>query len=429
MKKKIKLLFYGDSPVHCKTGFSTVSKNILKRLQATGKYDISVLAINYFGEPHNSKYKIYPAVYNNQNDVYGRQKLLDMLRDQENNFDVLFTLQDTFIMATIGESIKKLKDGAIVEKEVTDKETGEKSMKKVFQKGRGFKWVYYYPIDSRPEKDWINDSVALADVAVPYTEYAKEESKKVFDRKYEIIYHGFDKETFKPISESKKEAFKEKFFKDNNLKDAFLIVNVNRNQTRKGMLQTLLGFKQFNTMIPNSVLYTHCDIYDKAGHNMMKLASKMGLKENWLYPNPKHFEQQKLFSDDFINSIYNIADVNLSTTAGEGFGLSMAESMATKTINVFPDNTAIHEILKDGRGVLVKSGNNPNNLISCGPIDNNQIRPVTDIHDLVGKLLWVHSHKEQVKEIEENAYNWAQENLNWDTLTKKWDKLITNTLK
>jgi type I restriction-modification system DNA methylase subunit len=95
----------------------------------------------------------------------------------------------------------------------------------------------------------------------------------------------------------------------------------------------------------------------------------------------------------------------MSTTAGEGFGLSMVESMATKTINVFPDNTAIYEILKDGRGILVKSGNNPNNLISCGPIDNNQIRPVTDIHDLVGKLLWVYSHKEQVKEIEENGFN------------------------
>lgn len=426
--KKTKLLFYGDTPTGT-TGFSSVSKNILKRLQKTGKYEISILGINYFGEPHDLPYKIYPAVYNDNNDVYGRQKLLDMLRDNRRKCDILFTLQDTFIMATIGEAIKKLKDGAIIEKEIVDKNTGEKEIKKIFQKGRGFKWIYYYPIDSRPEKEWIEESVALANVAVPYTKYAKKESKLVFDRKYKVIYHGFDKKTFKPIDEKEKEKFRNKFFKDNNLKDCFLIVNINRNQTRKGMLQTLLGFKHFNKIIPNSVLYTHCNIYDKAGHDLQKLANKIGLKENWLYPNPKHFENNELFSDDFINSIYNIADVNLSTTLGEGFGLSMVESMATKTINIFPDNTAIHEILNDKRGILVKSGNNPNNLISCGPIDNNQIRPVTDIHDLVGKLLWVYSHKEQVKAIEEDAYNWAQDNLDWDKIGKEFDKLISNIVK
>jgi glycosyltransferase involved in cell wall biosynthesis len=421
-----KLLFYGDTPTG-RTGFSNVSKNILKRLHATGKYEISVLGINYFGEPHDLPYKIYPAIYNSQNDVYGRQKLIDLLRNTDNEFDVLFTLQDTFIMATIGEAIKKIKDGAIIEKEVEN--NGQKEIKKVFQPGRGFKWVYYYPIDCRPEKEWITKSVALADVAVPYTKYAEKESKSVFDRKYEVIYHGFDKNTFHPISEKKKKEFKDKFFKDNNLKNAFLIVNVNRNQTRKGMLQTLIAFKHFNSIIKNSVLYTHCNVHDKAGHDMIKLASKIGLTENWLYPNPKHFEERKQFSDDFINSIYNIADINLSTTLGEGFGLSMAEGMACKTINVFPDNTAINEILKEGRGVLVKSGNTPNNLISCGPIDNNQIRPVVDIHDLVGKLLWVYSHPEQKKEVEEKAYKWAQKNLDWDKIGDEWDNLISNLIK
>jgi len=425
--KKIKLLFYGDSPTG-NTGFATVSKNILKRLQATGRYDITILGINYFGEPHNLPYKIHPAVYNNQNDIYGRQKLLDLLRNQKNVFDVVFTLQDTFIMASIGEAIKKIKDGAIIEKEVINKETGEKSIKKVFQKGRNFKWVYYYPIDCRPEKEWIKKSVAFADVAIPYTNYAKKESALVFERDYKVLYHGFDKKTFHPVSKEEKEKFKNKFFKDNNLKDSFLIVNVNRNQTRKGMLQTLLGFKQFNQIVPNSVLYTHCDLYDTAGYNLMKLANKIGLKENWLYPNPEHFKLKHTFSDDFINLIYNIGDVNLSTTLGEGFGLSMVEAMATKTINVFPDNTAMTEILGNKRGILVKSGNTPNHLICNGPIDNNQVRPLTDIHDLVGKLLWVYSHEEAKKKIEETAYSWAQENLDWDIIVKKWDNLIIDII-
>ena len=68
MEKKIKLLFFGDTPSG-NTGFSTVSKNILKRLYATGKYDITVVGINYFGDPHDLPYKIYPAAYNQQGDI------------------------------------------------------------------------------------------------------------------------------------------------------------------------------------------------------------------------------------------------------------------------------------------------------------------------------------------------------------------------
>jgi len=138
--KKIKLLFFGDSML-CGTGFSTVSKNILKRLYDTGNYDITCIAINYFGDPHELPYKMFPAAYNRQGDVYGRQRLLDILREKKHKFDILLTLQDTFIMATIGEAIKKLRDGFIYEKEIFDEEKKETVKKKVFQKGRGFKWI------------------------------------------------------------------------------------------------------------------------------------------------------------------------------------------------------------------------------------------------------------------------------------------------
>ena len=426
--KKIKLLFFGDSPAHCDTGFATVSKNILKRLHATGKYDITCVGINYYGMPHDLPYKIYPAGINNQGDIYGRQVLLDMLRHDKSDYDVLFTLQDTFIMATIGESLKKLRDGSIVTKQIIN-EDGKVEEKKVFQRGKGFKWVYYYPIDSTPDKEWIEKSVAFADVAVPYTKYAEKESKKIVDRKYEIIYHGFDKETFKVISEEEKQKFRDKFFKDNRLKDRFLIVNVNRNQIRKGMLQTFLMFKIFNKIFPKSVLYTHCDLYDQAGYNLMDLAKKLGINDNWLYPNPEHYKQGRSFDVGFMNGLYNIADVNISTTLGEGFGLSMVEAMAAKTINLFPRNTAIEEILENKRGIMVDSGLSANNLMCNGPLDNNQIRPTVNVEDMVGKLIWIYSHPEQKKEIEERAYDWAQENLDWDKLCIAWDELICKIIK
>ena len=426
--KKIKLLFFGDSML-CGTGFSTVSKNILKRLYDTGNYDITCIAINYFGDPHELPYKMFPAAYNRQGDVYGRQRLLDILREKKHKFDILLTLQDTFIMATIGEAIKKLRDGFIYEKEIFDEEKKETVKKKVFQKGRGFKWIYYYPIDATPEKEWIEKSVAYADVAIPYTNYARRECEKLVKRKYEVIYHGFDQKTFFPMEEKEKTEFKEKFFKENRLDNCYLLVNVNRNQMRKGYLETMMAFKIFNKIIPNSVLYTHCDLYDPAGYDLMKVAQKLGVSDNWLYPNPETYKKGIKFPDSFINGLYNIADANISTTNGEGFGLSMLESMAAKTVNVFPDNTAISEVLADGRGILVKSGNKPNNIMCNGPLDNNQIRPTVDVEDMVNKLVWAYSHPQAVKEIEEKARDWAIENLNWDKIVPAFDKLIKETIK
>jgi glycosyltransferase involved in cell wall biosynthesis len=416
--KKIKLLFYGDSPT-CSTGFGHVSKEILNGLHKTGKYDISVVAINYYGDPHDLPYKLYPASINQQNDVYGRQRLLDLLRNKDDKFDVLFTLQDTFVMATIGEHIKKLRDGLIIEKDG----------KKILQKGQRFKWIYYYPIDAKPKKDWIEKSVKFADIACPYTNYAMEKSKEILDREYHVMYHGVDTKTYYQLTEEEKEEFRNKFFKENNLKNNFLMVNVNRNQERKNLFHTLLAFKIFRSIVPNSVLYTHCDVIGDRGGNLIEVAEQLGILDNWLYPNPKTFNQGKGFNDSFINSLYNIADINISTTLGEGWGLSCSESMAAKTLNVFPNNTSLKEILADDRGILYESGDKPNHLTMNGPMDNSLIRPTANIDDMVEKMLWAYSHYDTRKEMEEKAYQWVIDNITWEKIVKDWDKLITDSLK
>lgn len=419
--QKIKLLFYGDTPSGS-TGFSTVSKNILKRLHDTGMYDIHVLGINYYGDPHDLPYKMYPAIFNEENDVYGRQKLLDLLRNKQNGFQVFFSLQDTFIMATIGDLIAQIRDGYTETREVM--ENGALVQKKVRVEGLGFKWVYYFPIDASPKKEWIEKSVALCDVAIPYTNYAKTECEKFVKREYHVLYHGFDKETFHVLPEDVKQTFRDKYFKEHNLKERFVVINVNRNQERKGYLQTLIAFSIFNKIVPNAILYTHCDVFGDRGGNLVEVGRQIGLTNNWIYPNPEVYEKNIPISSKFINGLYNIADVNISTTLGEGFGLSLIESMAAKTLNVFPDNTAPRELLADGRGVLVRSGDTPNHLEMNGPYDNNLIRPVTNVEDLVDKLLWVYRSRQAVEKITEKAHAWALENCNWDTIAEKFHQLI-----
>ena len=106
LREKIKLLVYADAPT-CATGFGTVSRNILGGLQATGRYDISILGINYWGTPHEYPYKIWPTGTNKDNDPYGRQKAVSMIPNMP--FDLIFFLQDSFILNFLPDLIPHLK--------------------------------------------------------------------------------------------------------------------------------------------------------------------------------------------------------------------------------------------------------------------------------------------------------------------------------
>lgn len=411
--KKIKLLFYGDSPT-VTTGFATVSKNILKRLHATGKYDITVIGINYYGELHELPYKIFPAVDAGANppDLYGRARLLKFLQDGD--FDILFTLQDTFVMRTVSEAIRQIRDGEEV--------NGVQLRKKKF------KWLFYFPIDAKPRKEWITGPVADCDIAVPYTEYAKTKCQEFLDREYHVIYHGGDFNDFYEMTEEEKDSFRKKEFKGVDFEDHFLVVNVNRNQQRKDLFRTLLVFKKLLEKIPNALLYTHCDVVGDVGGNITLAAHALGIDEKHIYPNPENYRKKKNFSVKYVNGVYNIADVNMSTTLGEGFGLSMVEAMLTKTVNVFPDNTAITEILEGGRGVLAVSGGSIGETCCLGNVDNGLIRPLVNVDDMADKIAATLISGRERRAIEKRAYVWAKKNLSWDKNVAEFDRLITNAI-
>ena len=106
MQKKIKVLAYCDSPT-CATGFGTVARNIFEALFKTGRYDIDILGINYWGDPHPLPYRIWPTGINGHKDPYGRKKVAGMMPQME--YDILFLLQDSFILDFMPQVLPHLK--------------------------------------------------------------------------------------------------------------------------------------------------------------------------------------------------------------------------------------------------------------------------------------------------------------------------------
>jgi glycosyltransferase involved in cell wall biosynthesis len=139
---------------------------------------------------------------------------------------------------------------------------------------------------------------------------------------------------------------------------------------------------------------------------------------------PKNFNVNSGYPVQVVNDLYNCADVCVSAALGEGWGLSSVEAMATKTPCIFPDNTSLTEIFADGRGLLCRSGDTSNMKIVL-PMDNEVIRPRTNINDMVKYLTRLYEKPDIGFKMADRAYDWVIKNLVWERdIVPKFDHII-----
>jgi hypothetical protein len=199
---KSKLLWIGD--VVATTGFARVSENVLKRLKATGHYEIHVLGCNWQGDttPLQQDYYLYPASNRFQQAPFGEDRIREIV--ERIKPDVICTINDIWI---INEQWKRIKD---------------------LKEQLKFKFVGYYPMDSYEWYAGLLDTISDWDAAVCYTEFGAQETINAgFQKAVTVIPHGLTQNQFFPID--KKEARKKLGLNE----DDFIVFNGNRNQFRK----------------------------------------------------------------------------------------------------------------------------------------------------------------------------------------------------
>jgi len=395
-QKKIKILAYCDSPT-CATGFGTVSRNIFEGLYRTGRYEIDILGINYWGDPHNFPYRIWPVGTNPQKDPYGRQKVINMI--QQMDFDILFFLQDTFIMDFLPVLMPHLKAN----------------------RKNPFESIVYYPIDSILKKEWAKN-IEVVNTLVAYCSFGRDETLKVLpNNDVRIINHGVNTREYFPLQKQQITSFRNRYFGSE--ADKFIITNLNRNQQRKDIPRTIMAFKKFREIVPDSMLYLHMSIKDQ-GWDLKSICDNIGFNINKDVIFPQNFGANQGYPREIVNLLYNASDVVISTTTGEGWGLSWIEAMAAKVPVIMPANTSMIEFITEDRGYLVKSGSD-DNLFSILPHDNEILRPLVDINDLVDKLVYVYNNREEAIQKAENAYKWIVEKMDWQkNIVKQWVELF-----
>jgi glycosyltransferase involved in cell wall biosynthesis len=419
-KKEVRqksLLVYADW--NCTTGFGAVAKELVDEWAKDKKLSIVIFGLNDASQSiydYLPNVKVIPALITGDNDTnkdsFRRIELLKLI--YQNDFDAVFFLQDVEVINTMEEQLRDVKN------------TKRKENRP------NFKSMIYFPIDSEPRMVDLK-VLPFFDEIVTYTEYAKSVMKPLISdtihKKIKIIPHGTNTDDFFPFSEEEKINAKKEIFGS---EDVYVFGSVNRNSARKDFASLIMGFAMFkHTSGANALLYLHCNPIDYMGINIYRLCDRVGLEVGKDVIIPKDFSENKGFSVEELNKIYNSFDCFITTTTAEGWGLTITEAMATKTLVICPKHTSLTEITDNGANTL-------NFMFSQQAVfvnDFEKIRFVTNPLEVKTLCEVAYGLKndeqelqDQVKVKVENAYKKVS-GMKWEGIAKRFKVLIDKLTK
>ena len=392
--KKKKLLWIGDCVIP--SGFGRVSESILARIY--DKYDVTVMAINYWGQGHDFPFTIFPASSKDpQGDPYGFKYLEELFLAVKP--DVVVGFNDVWILHRYWEIIKQYKEKY------------------------PFKFVTYFPVDGGgwfPEVlQWFND----VDLAITYTDFAANVIKTGgFTGRIEVLEHGIDSQVFFPLDKMQCRNTIGKMAEDD-----FIVFNGNRNQPRKRIDLTIMAFAKFAVGKPNAKLYLHMGVKD-CGWDIIPLFN-YEMRKYGLDPQDRLFlsglemtPEKNTITPETLNIIYNACDVGINTSEGEGWGLVPFEMAAAGIPQVLPDYAASAEIFKDC-GELA-------DIIFMGKDVNYGIdRAYVSIDSIVEKLNKLYEDRDYCRQRGHMCHLMTQKKeYQWNNVGKKMAKYIDSVL-
>ncbi len=379
----MKILALSDAG--CYTGFGTVAHEWYTRWVDAGN-EVHVLALNYKGDPWESNYKLYPASCINPHDFYGLSRIVELINKVKP--DAVFIIND---LPVINDFIYN---------NPYDKE-------RLLERQ---KIVMHVPIDAVGIPNHWKNPLNVGKVLVE-SEWG---AKQLQDDRVEFVHLGVDHTKFFPVSKEKpievtvngkfvvltsKEEAKEMF----GFGGKFVVLDINSNTTRKNHPDTLKAFKEFSLDKEDAILYIHSPKGGDGG-DMMQMVERLGLKG-------QVFFSKNELPHEFVNIVYNLSDVKLSTSIGEGFGLTDLEAISAGVPVIAQDFSATTEVVGDA-GYLASPAFT---WTSTRMVDFSY----PNLGEMVGYLNKVYSFSEEEKETMKNTCINQSLKFSWDKGAKR----------
>lgn len=301
-----KLLWIGDAA--CDSGFARATHKTLDVLRE--RFEVSVLGLNYRGDPHDWPYPIYPCWPGG--DMFGVRRIKELFTKIRP--DVVVIQNDPW---NIPAYMKAIDDTSVmVPRPVV---------------------IGAIAVDGKNCRGWaLND----LDHSIFWTEFARYEAVRGgYTKPASVVPLGVDLDIYRPGD--RREA-RQKLGLPDFVLDGFVVGNVNRNQPRKRLDLTMQVFADWihQRQISDAFLYLHVAPTGDLGYDCDQLAGYLGLQGRLILSEPAVYHGA---SEKGLALTYQAFDVQISTTQGEGWGLTTLEGMACGIPQVVPQWSALGE--------------------------------------------------------------------------------------
>jgi glycosyltransferase involved in cell wall biosynthesis len=238
-----------------------------------------------------------------------------------------------------------------------------------------------------------------------------------------VVYHGVDTEQFRPAEEkpyissggmevrTKKDA-KQALGYD---PDGFLVVRVDRNSERKNFAGTWKALLPVMRKHKDIQVHFHCKAQGDMGVELPPLFSRAPDVADRFYT-PGQFGTGKGWPINDLAILYNAADLVVSTTWAEGFGLTLAEAVACGVPVIAQECSSITEVTGPGAVRIQPAG-----LITA-PQGQDQWLP--DIPAFSEAIEELYLDADRRKELGQAGRQHIKERFSWDVAAKQFDQLI-----
>jgi glycosyltransferase involved in cell wall biosynthesis len=332
-----KVLWIGDAGAT--TGLGRVTHEIAGGLVRKYGHDISVLGLNYSGDYSEATegLKVYRADRWVSNDVFGVRRVAELMALVEPEVTVI--VHDPAVVWQYLFSNNQDPEQKLLERPI----------------------LAYCPIDGY---DYPSDWLELLPTVVSLVAMSKF-GQQTF-KPSALVYHGIDTDSFYPVSDEhpievegengpvpmgSKEECKEALGFDPN---KFLILRVDTNTGRKDYAATIKVVAPFLEKHRDVAMHLHAPSNPQTpGVNIPWMLNRYDLLDGQVTTSTIA-DPNNGWPENKLLILYNAADLFISTSRGEGFGLTLAESLACGVPVIAQNVSAIPEVVGPG-GVLIDS--------------------------------------------------------------------------
>jgi glycosyltransferase involved in cell wall biosynthesis len=332
----MKLLVYGHES---DTGFGIVTRALVSRFLTAG-VDARVIAVNFRGEPIKGPLAghLWPAgIYGDAFGGYWSAKAIDGSawtdldpRDEWKPDAVLVISDVTGLLGHIGKSVEPWRTVPVYHYCPIEGDN-------LTPAWRGI-WNLFHP-------------VAMSD-------YGARVIGEHIGKSVPRIYHGVDTESFYPVSPGKPIRFDGGTMRSkDDCKAKFgmtgkVILRADRNVTRKNYPDLLRAYVDIARADPEVTLVLHCRPIDPEGGDLLQELQRLpeDVRDRVRFTNAH--DTFKGLPTEGLAALYNAADLYMSTTGGEGFGLTLAEAASCGVPIICTDWAAEREVVGPG-GILI----------------------------------------------------------------------------